>query len=359
MSEAKVYRAIGLMSGTALDGEIDIALIETDGRSFVKPLDFYAHPYDISVRDVVRGCFGKRSEDEQTRKAEELVTHLHVQAVKSSGFKADVIGFHGQTITHAPEDSFTWQLGDGAILSRETGISVVNDMRSADVKAGGEGAPLLPLYHKARVKVSDEVPSVAILNIGGVANITYIDLSGDLLAFDCGAGNALMDDFMRERTGEAFDRNGEIALKGRVRSDFVDKWLDHPFFYKMGVKSADRNEWSYVEHDVQSLSLEDGLATLMAFTVAAIKKADVDVLKNSPHFYVCGGGRHNKALMHALDSSLAGGAEHVEVLGWNGDATEAEGFAYLAVRSLLGLPLSLPSTTGVSKPITGGVHHIF
>ena len=212
MEEQKVYRAIGLMSGTSLDGGIDVALIETDGEGYVKPLEFYSHPYDADVRDKVRSCFGKRNPDDETAEAEALVTDLHVAAVKASGFEAGVIGFHGQTITHDPDATvgggFTWQLGDGERLAAETGISVISDMRQADLHAGGQGAPLAPLYHKALIGEND-VP-VAILNVGGVANVTYI--GDELIAFDVGPGNALMDDYMRAHLFNEDDNYGFLSF---------------------------------------------------------------------------------------------------------------------------------------------------
>ena len=353
MASNKVYRAIGLMSGTALDGEVDVALIETDGLDYVKPLDFKPFRYEDHIRDIVRSCFGKRERDAQVKKAEEAVTDIHIRAVKTSGFQADIIGFHGQTITHDPANRFTLQIGDGQRLARETGIDVVADMRQADIKAGGQGAPLLPLYHRART-ANLEKP-VAILNIGGVANITYIE-ENKILAFDCGPGNALMDDYIRLKTGCAYDRDGSLAAKGKVQEDLIKRWLDHPYFYKAPPKSLDRNAWD-IERDLNGLSTEDALASLMEFTARAITHAEEKQLLAAAQWYACGGGRHNKALMDRLDKSLIGGIKPVEALGWNGDATEAEGFAYLAVRSLLGLPLTEPSTTGVPEAITGGIFY--
>lgn len=355
MEKKKVYTAIGLMSGTSLDGEIDVALLETDGQSHVKVLDFYNHSYDIAARDEVRACFGKRAPDAQTKAAEAWVTDIHIDAVKASGFQADIIGFHGQTITHDPAAGFTWQLGDGACLAAGTGMDVVNDFRSADVQNGGEGAPLLPLYHAARIAAQGLELPVVILNIGGVANVTCV--RGDkIIAFDTGPGNALMDDFSFMRTGHRYDHDGALAAVGTVHENLIEKWLDHEYFYKQPPKSLDRNQWQgIIDRDLGGVSTEDGLATLMAFTVAAIDKADTEHLHAAAQWYACGGGRHNRALMKKLNETLPGGVQAVEALGWNGDAIEAEGFAYLAVRSTLNLPLSMPETTGVQSPVTGGI----
>jgi anhydro-N-acetylmuramic acid kinase len=353
MGAQKVYRAIGLMSGTSLDGEIDVALIETDGLSYVKALGSKPFPYDLSVREKVRACFGKRERDAAVEEAEALVTDMHVQAVKTSGFQAEIIGFHGQTITHAPEDRFTWQLGDGARLARETGIDVVCDMRQADVKAGGQGAPLIPLYHAAMM--AGQAKPVAVLNLGGVGNVTFIDAKGEITAFDTGPANALMDDLCWARMGAAFDEGGVLARAGTVDPAVVADFLAHPYFQKTGAKSLDRNQWSV--ESAAHLSDEDALATLAEMSVQSVKAGLAHCAQAPAALYVCGGGRKNAYLMERLAQVLDVPVLKIEDAGWNGDATEAEGFAYLAVRSLLGLPLSLPSTTGVPQPITGGILH--
>ena len=351
MSADKVYRAIGLMSGTSLDGALDVALIETDGKSHVKPIKYLAYPYDRDVRDKVRACFGKTERDEDVIVAEDLVTDLHIQAVQSLGEQADIIGFHGQTITHNPGHHFTWQIGDGERLARETGIDVVYDMRQADVKAGGQGAPLLPLYHQALL-AEQELP-LAVLNIGGVSNITYIGGDGQLIAFDCGPGNALMDDFIKERNGADYDEGGRLASQTLPLENIVKDFLTDEYFLRLPPKSLDRDHWSI--DCVRYASTEEGMATLSAMTVAGIKAA-IDHLPARPaHIYVAGGGRKNTFLIDSIQERLGIEISSINTLGWNGDAIEAEGFAYLAVRSLLGLPLTLPGTTGVEKEMTGGV----
>jgi len=353
MNEHKVYRAIGLMSGTSLDGEVDVALIETDGRDYVKPLHYMAYLYDIKVRDKVRESFGKLERDSNVDEAEKLVTDIHIAAVKAFGEEADIIGFHGQTITHDPDNHFTWQLGDGARLAQETGIDVIADMRANDVKAGGQGAPLLPLYHKALLS-QHEIPSV-VLNLGGVANITYIGTGGELIAFDCGPANALMDDFMRDRLGAEYDNGGALASKGKAHSHIIKTYLQHSFFKKIPPKSLDRNVWSI--DCVRYLSDEDAMATLMEMSVMGVVKA-IELLPDRPvHIYVAGGGRKNRFLIDSLHNHLRIPISTIDYIDLNGDAIEAEGFAYLAVRSLLGLHLTLPETTGVASKITGGILH--
>ena len=349
MKTDKVYRAIGLMSGTSLDGEIDVALIETDGVGFVKPIDFTTYVYDGEVGEIVRACFGKKARDEGVDKAERLVTDVHIDAVKASGFEADIIGFHGQTITHDPDNAFTWQIGDGKRLAEETGIPVVADMRQNDIRNGGQGAPLLPLYHKAMMAKQDQ-PAL-VLNLGGVANLTYIE-GDDLIAFDCGPANALMDDFIRLRIGQAYDADGVLAASGKVNSKILDSFLADSYFRLTPPKSLDRNQWSI--DLVQDLSDSDGIATLMAMSVGGVVKAIEHLLHKPRRIYVCGGGAKNGYFLQTLSEQLNCPVMPLDDLGWNGDATEAEGFAYLAVRSLLGLSLTLPSTTGVTEALSGG-----
>ncbi len=349
MRDHKVYRAIGLMSGTSLDGAIDVALIETDGHDFVRPLKYMAHPYDIAVRDKVRECFGKRERDGAIDVAERLVTDIHIDAVKAFGEKADIIGFHGQTITHDPDEGFTWQIGDGARLARAVGVDVVSDMRQADIKSGGQGAPLLPLYHRALLNAKR---GVAVLNLGGVANITYIGADGELIAFDCGPANALMDDLIKEKRGLDFDEDGKVASMGTPQSKVLRKFLEDGYFAKVPPKSLDRDNWNI--DNVRYSSLEDGMATLLEMSVQGVVKSLEHLPARPSHIYVAGGGRKNGYMMGILAQRLGLPVTSIDDLGWNGDAIEAEGFAYLAVRSLLGLSLTLPSTTGVTKPLSGG-----
>lgn len=365
MSEKKVYRAIGLMSGTSADG-VDAALIETDGQGLVKSLETLSLPYDDRVREKIRKCFGLRdAEHPDAAEAERVVTLRHAAAVVELMAKArledgdvDIIGFHGQTVTHIPEEKLTWQLGDGKTLAQQLRIDVVNDFRKADVEAGGQGAPFLPLYHQARVKADGILEKtggpVAILNIGGVSNVTWIGEGEDeIIAFDTGPGNALMDDYIFTKTKQAFDENGALAAKGEVHQDIVDSWMALPYFARPLPKSLDRNDWDVSA--IEYLSTEDALATLAQFTVDAIVMAE-HLLPQKPKLWmVTGGGRRNATLMSRLSEGLSGQIKNIDSFGWDGDALEAEGFAYLAVRSLLGLPLSLPTTTGVPEPITGGV----
>ncbi len=366
MTAEKVYTAIGLMSGTSLDG-VDATLIRTDGADHVEPLGFVSVPYEESLREKIRACLGLADRDDaQVKEAERFMTKAHIEATKKvlsyvklykegEGVNPNIIGLHGQTILHNPNPGgggITVQIGDAELLARETGIDVVNDFRGSDVAAGGQGAPLLPLYHRARAADLDK--PVAIVNIGGVANVTWLgEDEDDILAFDTGPGNALIDDFMRERTGQAFDADGTLAKSGASHDLILQNVISSDYFDLPPPKSLDRDEWSAAM--VADLSDADGAATLTAFTVRSIVKAQDHFPAPVKAWYITGGGRHNDFVMEQLQKVLDAPVKPVEDIGWNGDALEAEGFAYLAVRSLLGLPLSLPSTTGVKEPLTGGV----
>ncbi|MDO8422569.1 MAG: anhydro-N-acetylmuramic acid kinase [Parvibaculum sp.] len=358
-------RALGLMSGTSLDG-IDAAIIETNGEDKVAPGPSLAVPYTPEERAVLRAALevAKSWEPDQPMpeaiaEAERLLTLAHAQAVRALLKEArltpqdiDIIGFHGQTVLHQPDRRRTVQIGMGAELARLTGIDVVNDFRSADVAAGGHGAPLVPLYHQALVRSAGVKESIAIINIGGVGNVTYVGIDGSLLAFDTGPGNALIDDWAMSHTGVPVDTDGAMAEIGEVDVDVLQTLMAHAFFETKPPKSLDR--FSFSPAAVEGLSPPDGAATLTAFTVEAIARGLAHIPGMPTRFVVCGGGRRNPTLMKMLSRRLQGGVLPAEDLGWRGDDVEAEAFAYLAVRSLKGLPLSLPTTTGVPHPMPGG-----
>jgi anhydro-N-acetylmuramic acid kinase len=355
----QIYRAIGLMSGTSLDG-IDVAFIESDGESEVATGPWLTLPYERALREALRATLGGKG---STAEVERRLTEAHAAAVRQlierHGLTAiDLIGFHGHTILHEPAQRRTRQLGDGALLARLTGIDVVGDFRSADVAAGGEGAPLAPIYHAA-LGAKLERP-LAIVNIGGVANVTWIgegigEGAGALLAFDTGPGNALLDDWVRARTGEAADYDGALAAAGKVDEAQVARFLQHPYFVRRPPKTLDRD--AFAGFALGALSTEDGAATLTAITAAAIARACAHFPAPPRRVLVTGGGRHNPVLMQMLATRLALPVAPVEAVGWEGDAIEAQAFAYLALRSRAGLPLSFPGTTGVPQPMTGGVLH--
>jgi anhydro-N-acetylmuramic acid kinase len=342
------------MSGTSLDG-IDVAMIETDGRDRVSPGPALTLPYPQEFRERLRSVLGGEG---PVGAVEEELTRLHAEAGEhflreQPRAAIDVVGFHGHTILHRPTERRTWQIGDGALLARRLELDVVADFRSADVAAGGEGAPLAPLYHAA---LAAALPKpIAVLNIGGVANVTWIGVPEEILAFDIGPGNALIDDWVRRHTGAAADLDGALARSGAVSATHVENFLASPFFDRLPPKSLDRDDFRDVLPT--GLSLEDGAATLTEMTAAAVAAGTRHFPAPVALWLVAGGGRHNPALMEALRRRLNVAVQPVEAVGWQGDALEAQAFAYLAVRSLEGLPLSLPSTTGAPQPCRGG--HLF
>jgi len=355
--------AIGLMSGTSLDG-IDAALIETDGEGQVRALAFRGEAYSDAARAQLAAAttlaltFDRPRASPDLVAAGELIDRTHAFAVhkllREAGVEAaavGVIGYHGQTVAHRPDRGWTWQIGDGAVLARATGITVVSDFRSADVAAGGQGAPLLPVYHAALAAGLDR--PVAVLNLGGVGNITFVGADGTLIAFDTGPANGLIDSWVEAETGARFDAGGALAAAGRVDEAVLTGMLDHPFFELAPPKSLDRNDFTI--QPARGLAAADGAATLTAFTAASVNEA-VDRLPVRPRrLIVAGGGRHNPTLLRMIGERTGLVPEPSDTLGWNGDAMEAEGFAYMAVRTLRGLPISFPGTTGVAAPLAGGV----
>jgi anhydro-N-acetylmuramic acid kinase len=349
-----MWRSIGLMSGTSLDG-IDVAMIETDGHQRAIPGAALTVPYPPDFRERLRSVLGGVG---AVGAVEAELTGLHGEAVEHflrehRGLAIDIVGFHGHTILHRPVERRTWQIGDGALLASRLRLNVVADFRAADIAAGGEGAPLAPLYHAA---LAAALPKpLAILNMGGVANVTWIGGPGEILAFDTGPGNALIDDWVRRHTGAAADLDGALARAGAVSAAHVENFLANPYFDRLPPKSLDRDDFRQAWPT--GLSLEHGAATLTEMTAAAVAAASRHFPAPAEQWLVTGGGRHNPALMEALSRRLDIAVRPVEAVGWHGDALEAQAFAYLAVRSVLGLPLSLPTTTGVPQPCCGG--HLF
>jgi anhydro-N-acetylmuramic acid kinase len=350
--------AIGLMSGTSGDG-IDAALIRTDGETIQEVGPAAGEAYDAAFRARIKAAYGRWDppaglEQELTERHADVVKRLLAKVGKSPA-EIGVVGFHGQTILHEPEKHRTRQIGDGTLLAELTGIDVVNDFRSADMAAGGEGAPLAPVYHRA-IAAKLEKP-VAMLNLGGVGNVTWIGSDGTLIAFDTGPANALIDDWMLKQTGEPVDRDGKLARSGKVDETAVIRFLENPYLTRPAPKSLDRD--AFKGFSIEGLNTADGAATLTAITAATVA-AGVRLLPSKPaHWLACGGGRHNAALMDALRARLAVSVEPVEAIGCDGDAIEAQAFAYMAVRSLRGLPISFPGTTGVKQPQAGGTLHRF
>lgn len=369
MSDVKC--AIGLMSGTSMDG-IDVAILRTDGDSIVEhgPSAYFA--YDASQRAMLQAALvsAKQMKVRTERPddlaiVEEMLTLAHVEAVQSflranalTPSDIDLIGFHGQTVLHRPDEALTVQLGDGALLAERTGIDVVYDMRANDMVHGGQGAPLIPAYHAAlSVNLPQEFERPAVfVNVGGISNLTYIGEDGTLAAFDSGPGNMLIDQWVELHTGKAFDEGGKLASTGVVDASLIGDYLASGFFSANQRRSLDRGD--FLPPEKGRLSLEDGARSLSRLTGEAILKSATYLPSKPKTYVVCGGGRLNPVIMAEFtDAARAHGAKVVaaEAAGFDGGAMEAEAWAYLAVRSLRGLPLTYPGTTGVDKPVAGGV----
>ncbi|WP_274426029.1 anhydro-N-acetylmuramic acid kinase [Chelativorans sp. YIM 93263] len=361
--------AVGLMTGTVLDGNIDVAILKTDGETISEFGAYTLAPYDEDIRALLvetlaaaRAWNFEGPEPAIFAEAEDKLTRAQADAVRdlvtSSGLSLDdigVVGFHGQTVLHrAPQPGRigdTRQLGDGALMAEMLGTRVVYDFRTADVRAGGQGAPLSAAYHAALLKGLGTSGETAVLNLGGVANITWSD-GERLVAFDTGPANAPINDFVRERGHGEMDVSGRLARAGKVDEARLSQLLTHPYLAAPYPKSLDRFDFS--ASMAEGCGLEDGAALLTAFTACAVGKG-LDLLPRRPErLIVCGGGRHNPAIMDALNARAGVEAAPAEDVGWRGDAIEAECFAFLAVRSSRGLPISFPTTTGAPEPMTGG-----
>ena len=360
-----ILTVVGLMSGTSMDG-IDAAILRSDGGRIIEPGPAMFTPYTDDERAILkqaladaRAIHGQRERPGVLREAENIITARHAAAVKNLTEKAaigpadiDAVAFHGQTVLHRPEDMLTVQIGDGAVLAAELGVPVVGDFRSADVAAGGEGAPLVPAYHRGLVERAGTPLPVCVLNLGGVSNLTFID-ENTLLAFDIGPANALIDDWMLARTGQAFDADGSTAKAGKVNKDALKALLSHPYFKRPPPKSLDRDAFSL--DPVGALSLEDGAATLTAFTAKAIGQC-MSFLPQPPQSWIAsGGGARNPVMLAMISDAVGMKIDAASAIGADGDFVEAQAFAYLAVRALKDWPVTFPGTTGVAKPLTGGV----
>jgi anhydro-N-acetylmuramic acid kinase len=361
--------AIGLMSGTSQDG-VDVALIDTDGDVIAQFGATAFRPYTKAERTLLRRATAaaenlteRTARPDIVAQAEELVNDAHAEAVQSFLTANDLepanlaaVGFHGQTLLHRPERGLTVQIGDGRTLAARLGIPVVYDFRAADVAAGGQGAPLAPIFHRALVRQLGRESPIAVLNLGGVANATFID--GDtLIACDTGPGNALLDDFLRLQTGHPLDTDGRKAAAGAVDEAMIARLLQHPFFAMPPPKSLDRNDFrGWVGDVLDGIGVENGAATLTALTAASVAGIVPHLPRPPATWIVAGGGARNPTLMRMLGERLAPARiESAHAAGWSVDSLEAQAFAYLAVRSLRGLPISFPTTTGVPHPLSGGV----
>lgn len=354
---------IGLMSGTSRDG-VDAALIKTDGLNSVEAVAFQFEPYSDTLKAVIadacdiamdsRHPAANRSIDY----CESLLDERHLAATESLLNKAGIsaseiaaIGLHGHTIAHRADLGWTWQIGNPAFLANQLNIPVMSNMRNFDVMFGGQGAPLIPVFHRALF--ADASQPVAVLNLGGVANLTFIGADGALVAFDCGMANALIDDWMSQKTNYPFDAGGDFAGNGVVDQRLLQAMLDHPFFSAPIPKSLDRKDFNL--DLAKDLSAHDGAATLTAFSAKAVTMGLEHFSGRPQRLIVCGGGRKNGTMLKMIEKYSGIPTVLTDDLGWDGDAIEAQGFAYLAYRCLHGLPITYPGTTGVAEPMSGGV----
>jgi anhydro-N-acetylmuramic acid kinase len=359
--------AVGLMSGTSLDG-VDVALLETDGKKVKAFGPCGYRPYTDHERGLLRQALAEAVHLPQRdarpgilAEAERAVTVAHAEAVAAftaqhriTREEIDIVGFHGQTVLHRPEKKLTVQIGDGPALAKAIHIPVMHDFRAADVEAGGQGAPFVPVYHRALAQSLGREGPIAVLNIGGVSNITYIDGTDTLIACDTGPGNALIDDFMFRVMSQRFDCEGRMAAQGVADEAWIARALELPFFRLPPPKSLDRNDFAKLK--LGEMKPADGAATLTAFTAAAIARIVPQLPKPPKSWIVAGGGARNRTMLRMLQERLRPAiVEPADVLGWATDAIEAQAFGFLAARGLKGLPLSYPATTGVPMPMTGGV----
>jgi len=371
MPNKNSYRVIGLMSGTSLDG-VDAAILETDGETIFGFGETVSLPYSPIERGVLESATQKALEwqfkgpqPDEFALAEDVLHQTHIAAVQALIFKSklaitdfDMVGFHGQTVLHrAPSKGRagqTLQLGNGPKLAHALGINVAYDFRSADVAAGGQGAPLAPIYHEALLEMAGIGRDTAILNVGGVSNFTLVDANGGLIASDSGPGNGPLDQWVKKNGLGDYDKDGALSFNGTPDFSRVEGWLKSGFFKLPMPKSADRYDFDVLPR-MYGLSAQDGAATLCAFAAMATAQTLEQTGVAVSQIVVCGGGRKNPAIMAALREATGAKVIAAEKLGWDGDALEAQAFAYLAVRTAKRLPISFPKTTGVKIDMTAGV----
>ena len=348
--------ALGMMSGTSLDG-VDAAMVLSDGEKIYEFGETAYRPYSDKERSVLRAALGKW---DQVEAATELVEIAHAE-IMDRFHDVDIAGFHGQTLAHEPRGRGTFQTGNGAILAELHGIPVVWDFRSADVRMGGQGAPLAPFFHHACAKWISAKKPLVFLNLGGIGNVTWVDpkldrpdVEGALLAFDTGPANGPINDLMMARLGLAMDEDGAIAAQGNVAEGVLETFLKEVFFHRIPPKSLDRGAFADLEKSVSDLSDADAAATLSAAVAASVVKAAEHFPGPPERVLVTGGGRKNTVIMEMLRAGLQCSVEPVESVGLDGDRLEAQAFAYLAVRVARGLPTTCPGTTGVAAAIGGG-----
>jgi anhydro-N-acetylmuramic acid kinase len=357
--EFMIYRSLGLMSGTSLDG-VDGAICLTDGKKILAFEGTYFRAYTSNEQEVLRSVLGTWPEDKGHEDALDIIQNAHLEVINAFP-DAELVGFHGQTLNHDPSNGRTFQLGDGAALAQASGKRVVWDFRTADVSANGEGAPLAPFFHFACAKVLGMRTPVAFVNLGGVGNISFVDPTkpspdseNAVIAFDTGPANAPLNDFVLKRTNDAFDKDGSLALAGEVNVQALETFFQSDYFERTPPKSLDRNDFYNIQDLVSDLSDADGAATLTAICVACVYASQAHLPEDPSRWLICGGGRHNPAIMNGLKNRLEQPVDPVEAVGFDGDMFEAQAFGFLAARVVAELPTSSPTTTGCTEPVCGG-----
>ena len=346
---------LGLMSGTSADG-IDLSIINTDGTSVKSVIANTSYSYTGEQKQIIKSAYGKNPNPDNLKKAGDIITQTHSDLIQKfideTEIKIDLIGFHGQTTYHEPQKGITTQIGDPQAIADKFNIPVVGDFRSNDMAGGGNGAPLIPVYHQAMAK-SHNIDNVCFVNLGGIANITICN-GDNLIAFDTGTANCLIDDYCQEVLNIEFDNNGELAKSGNIVNELVDEFLKNSYFTLNFPKSLDRNEFKidFSKSPWDEMNKQNALATLTEYTVQsialAIKQANTDPQK----LIICGGGANNNYMVERLCQITDIPRAEIEI---DTDYIESQGFAFMASRTLYNMPISFPTTTGVKSDCVGGV----
>ena len=354
---------LGLMSGTSLDG-IDVSIIKSDGEQYFEIIDDLCLKYDDQLKSKLKKIIDLcSSRDQLAKMSKEIVdlekelTLCHANAYKlitekNKKIKIDLIGFHGQTILHKPQKGYSIQIGDSKLLSKITNTTIISNFRENDILNGGEGAPLAPIYHQLILTRIKSKPPSAVINIGGISNITYLEESNKIVSFDTGPGNCLIDEWVRNKTKKEFDNDGVIARSGQTDDETLKKFLSDPYFKKKFPKSLDIKDFNL--QNLNKLNLEDGCATLSMLTASSICMALNNFIKKPNLVLLSGGGRKNKYIVDNIKKKFTGTVKLIDNFNFNGDFIESQAFAYLAIRSYLKKFITFPSTTGVKKPCLGG-----
>jgi len=358
----KIYTSLGLMSGTSLDG-VDASIIRSDGEKVINIEKNEYFPYNQDFRDRIREFITQCNDISYISKnqknynlLEKEITLLHAKVsqkiIQKFNDKVDLVGFHGQTIIHRPEKKYSIQMGDAKLLSQILKKKIIYNFRENDIKNKGSGAPLASIYHYNISKKINLLEPIIFLNIGGISNITFVN-KNDLEAKDIGPGNVLIDEYIKKIKNQSYDKNGEIALTGKIDFGIVKQTLKHEFCNVKEKHSFDRGDFDY--SFIRGLSFENALATITYFTSAFLAKFFNNNYKEVSEIIVCGGGRKNKTLIDHIKNLTNKKITMIDELGINGDYIESQAFAYLSIRSFLKKNISFPSTTKVLKPVTGGI----